>query len=96
MKSTQVLVLVADGSEEIEVTVVVDLLRRAGVTVVLANVQSDLAHTVVCSRGIRLNPDEPLSIEKATKFEMVVLPGGMAGAKTFEKVRHVDILKLTF
>jgi len=52
----RVLVPVADGTEEIEVVTVVDVLRRAGADVTLASVEDDRAE-VVCSRGVRLVAD---------------------------------------
>ncbi len=74
------LVLLADGAEEMEVTIAVDVLRRAEVDVVLAGV--DGAGAVTCSRGVRLLPDAALSaVDGAADgaFDVVVLPGGVGG-----------------
>lgn len=74
------LVLLAPGSEEMEVTIVVDVLRRAGVTVTLAGVGG--AHAATCSRGIRILPDVALEATVG-KFDALVLPGGGPGSQRF-------------
>lgn len=71
------LVLLAAGAEEIEFTVIVDVLRRAKVEVTVAGVAGDGA--VTCSRGVRLVPDVALSAV-STEFDAVIMPGGAAGA----------------
>src|SRR5690606_10450872 len=76
----RVLVVIADGSEEMEATIAVDVLRRAGVEVVVAGL--DGAGPVVCSRGLRILPDCALD-EADWPFELVVLPGGAEGARRF-------------
>jgi len=53
--SGRVLVPIAAGTEEMEFTIVVDVLRRAEIEVVAAGL--DGAGPVVCSRGVRIVPD---------------------------------------
>lgn len=72
------LVIIAEGSEEMETTITVDVLRRGGVSVVLAGL--DGAEPVLCSRGVRLVPDAALS-DVAGPFDVIVLPGGNEGAR---------------
>lgn len=74
----EVLVPVANGSEEMEVVIIVDVLRRAGAKVVVASVESDT--TIKASRSVQLVADTLLSEVRDTKFDLVVLPGGMPGA----------------
>lgn len=74
------LVLIADGTEEMEFTIVVDVLRRAGVEVVAAGL--DGPDPVTCSRGVRIVPDEALA-DVEWPFHLVVLPGGAEGARRF-------------
>ena len=71
------LVLLAAGAEEIEFTVIVDVLRRAKVEVTVAGVAGDGA--VTCSRGVRIVPDVALS-EVRAEFDAVIMPGGTGGA----------------
>jgi protein DJ-1 len=52
------LVLLADGAEEMETVIPVDVLRRAGIHVVLAGLAG--AGPVTCSRGVHLVPDVAL------------------------------------
>jgi 4-methyl-5(b-hydroxyethyl)-thiazole monophosphate biosynthesis len=72
------LVLFAEGSEELEAVTVVNILRRAGVTVTLAGL-SDGA--LKGSRGITLQPDTTLDAVMNDNFDMLVLPGGMPGTR---------------
>ncbi len=72
-----VLVPLAQGCEELEAVTVIDLLRRAEVEVVTAGLDDEL---VVCSRGILLIPDTDLDHALLRDYDMIVLPGGAAGA----------------
>jgi protein DJ-1 len=72
------LVLLAEGAEEMETVIIVDVLRRAQVDVTLAGVDDE--RPVRCSRGVVLSPDCPLS-ESGDSFDVVVLPGGAGGAE---------------
>jgi protein DJ-1 len=72
------LVLLAAGAEEMEVSIIVDVLRRGGLKVTLAGVAGSGA--VTCSRGLRLLPDVALG-DVAGSFDAVVLPGGAQGAE---------------
>jgi protein DJ-1 len=77
------LVILAEGAEEMEATIVVDVLRRAEIDVVVAGL--DGADPVRCSRGVRIVPDTALANVKDAKdakgvFDAIVLPGGKGGA----------------
>lgn len=72
------LVVLAAGAEEMEVSIIVDVLRRGGVKVTLAGLAG--AAPVTCSRGLRLVPDVALG-DIAGNFDVVVLPGGAQGAE---------------
>jgi len=76
------LVLLAEGFEEIEATAIVDVLRRAGVTVTTAALG---ASPVRGSHGIALVADRALDGLEADAFDAVVLPGGMPGAKNLKE-----------
>lgn len=71
-----VLVLFADGSEELEAITVVNILRRAGVSVTLAGLD---AGALRGSRGVMLMPDSTLDAVLHEDFDMIVLPGGQPG-----------------
>ncbi|HUX91327.1 MAG TPA: DJ-1 family glyoxalase III [Gallionellaceae bacterium] len=71
-----VLVPLAQGCEEIEAVTVIDILRRAGITVVSAGLD---AQPVRASRGTVLIPDTTLEAALKQSYDMVVLPGGQPG-----------------
>jgi len=75
--SKSVLVIVANGSEELEAVTVIDLLRRAHVDVTVASLDGD---PVACSRGVKLIPDTSLQDVMQHDFDLIVLPGGLPGA----------------
>uniref|UniRef100_A0A5S6QDK3 D-lactate dehydratase n=1 Tax=Trichuris muris TaxID=70415 RepID=A0A5S6QDK3_TRIMR len=81
MASKKALVLLADGSEEMEVVITVDTLRRGGLNVVVAGLGGDRPHE--CSRGVKIVPDKSFGAGKEDKYDVVILPGGMGGAKLF-------------
>ena len=90
-KAPKVLVLLAQGCEELEAITVIDLLRRAGIEVVTAGLQTG---AVTASRGTVLVPDSTLDTELDQTFDMVVLPGGLPGARYLEEDRRVRDLLL--
>lgn len=71
------LVPLAQGCEELEAITIVDLLRRAGIEVIIAGLD---ARPVVASRGTRIIPDTELDRVKGMEFDVIVLPGGLPGA----------------
>ena len=88
------LVPIADGTEEIEAVGIIDVLRRAGVEVVVAGVGPAgipaTSLTVTASRGVRLVADTTLEAVAAQEFDAIVLPGGLPGAG---HLRDSDTLK---
>ncbi|MEN3026195.1 MAG: DJ-1 family glyoxalase III [Chlorobiota bacterium] len=82
----RVLVPVANGTEEMEAVTVIDLLRRAGVSVVVAG-ESPM---VVCSRGVRMVPDVLLEeIGEDEEFAAIVIPGGSRGTEALAENEHL-------
>lgn len=74
----RVLVPIADGSEEIEVVTLVDVLRRAEADVTLASVMP--RRQVTASRGVAIQADCLLDECADIDWDLVALPGGMPGA----------------
>jgi 4-methyl-5(b-hydroxyethyl)-thiazole monophosphate biosynthesis len=72
------LVPIADGTEEIETVCIIDILRRAGVEVVVASVD-DLQ--ITASRGVKLMADAFITECTEETFDLIALPGGMPGAE---------------
>lgn len=72
------LVPIANGSEEMEAVIIVDVMRRAGINVVFAG-DADI---VTCSRGVRIVPDVIFQdISEDALFDAVVVPGGQQGVQ---------------
>ena len=74
----RVLVLLADGFEEIEALTVVDVLRRAGVICQLCSIEEE--DLVRGAHNIYVKGDILLDCIKVDTYDGVVLPGGMPGA----------------
>ena len=77
---TRVLIPLANGVEELEAIATINVLRRAGCHVVSASVGS--RNPIVGRNRIRLMADIDLSdamTEWANDWDLVVLPGGLAG-----------------
>ena len=81
-------VLLANGFEEIEALAPVDVLRRAGHTVKTVAIAEN---PVVGSHGIPVVADITLADATETP-RMLVLPGGMPGAKNLDECPAVDEL----
>ncbi|HEY5558470.1 MAG TPA: DJ-1 family glyoxalase III [Steroidobacteraceae bacterium] len=78
----RVLVPLAEGFEELEAVTIIDVLRRAGVDVVVASLAGS---PVTGAHGIRLAADTPLAALAEQEFDMIALPGGMPGAEHLKK-----------
>lgn len=72
----KVLIPLAEGFEEIEAITVIDVLRRAGIDVVTAFIQSNI---VEGSHKIKVIADKRITEIKEDEFEAIVLPGGNPG-----------------
>jgi len=75
-ETRRALVPLAGGFEEIEAVAIADVLRRAGVEVVVAGLEPG---PVQGAHGIELTPDTELAAVDAEGFDAIVLPGGMDG-----------------
>ena len=71
-----VYMLLGTGFEETEAIAPLDLMRRAGITVMTVGVTGK---TVYGSHGIGIEADIPLGQIDLTDMDMIVLPGGLGG-----------------
>jgi len=85
----KVLVPLAQGCEEIEAVTVIDILRRAGITVVSAGLDNQ---PVRASRGVVLVPDTTLDAVLNDSFDMIVLPGGQPGTDNLNADKRIIAL----
>ncbi len=87
MKS--VLIPLAPGFEDLEAVTFSDLLRRAGIEVVIAGLHGGL---IQGARGLRVQPDATLDEVLGREFDMIALPGGMPGAEHLKNDVRVQAL----
>ena len=73
----KVLIILADGFEEMEAVTPIDILRRAGLEVVVAGLEKK---EVTGAHGIQLTADVLLNDVGETP-EMIILPGGPGADK---------------
>ena len=78
----RVLVPLAPGFEEIEAITIIDILRRAGVDVIVAGTRPG---PIEASRETRHLADCLLDEIDADSLDMIVLPGGQPGATNLRK-----------
>ncbi len=79
-----VVVLLAPGFEEIETVTIVDILRRAGITTLLAGISNP---PIPGGHGIKVMSDA--SLDEIGDYEALVLPGGNPGYLTLERDQRV-------
>ena len=85
----KVLVMLAQGCEEIEAVTIIDILRRAGIEVTSAGLD-DLP--VLASRGVMLLADTTLDLAQHKDFDMIVLPGGQPGTDNLKADKRLTAL----
>jgi 4-methyl-5(b-hydroxyethyl)-thiazole monophosphate biosynthesis len=71
-----VCVPLAPGFEEIEAVTIIDVLRRAGVTVIVAGTEPG---PIRGSHDITITPDTTIDAVDAASLDMIALPGGIPG-----------------
>ncbi|MCM1569939.1 MAG: DJ-1/PfpI family protein [Roseburia sp.] len=78
----QIAVFFSEGYEEIEALAVVDICRRAGLTVHMVSVTEE--KQVAGSHGISVETDRTFSQISFEEYDMLVLPGGLRGTQGLE------------
>lgn len=82
-----VVILLAEGFEEIEALTPVDILRRAGLTVKTAGVGG---REITGSHGIRVAADMTVREIEPRELTALVLPGGLPGTRNLENSETVQ------
>jgi len=85
----KVLVLVAEGFEEIEATVIIDVLRRADIDVTLAGFTT----YVIGAHEIKIEIDKKLENIDPKKYDVLILPGGPGCISLSKSVTVMNIIK---
>lgn len=78
----------ANGFEEIEALCPLDLLRRAGLEVTTVGIGGD---RIRGAHGITVEADIPEDLFADPSPDMLILPGGMPGARHLDESRTVDV-----
>jgi 4-methyl-5(b-hydroxyethyl)-thiazole monophosphate biosynthesis len=87
----RILVPIADGTEEMEAVIIIDILRRAGAALTVASV-GELQ--VTASRGVNLVADTRIDACREQVFDLIVLPGGIPGAEHLrDSAPLIDLLR---
>jgi 4-methyl-5(b-hydroxyethyl)-thiazole monophosphate biosynthesis len=88
----RVLVPIATGFEEIEAVCIIDVMRRAGIDVIMGSLDETLL--VKGANGITVQADRCLDGMTADELDMIVLPGGWGGTNALaEDVNVQNLLK---
>lgn len=82
-----VLVAMANGSEDMESVIMIDVLRRAELDVTVASVHEK---EITCARGVRVVVDKLINDCIDTHFDMIAIPGGLPGA---DNLKDSEVLK---
>ncbi|GIX41494.1 MAG: protease [Leptospiraceae bacterium] len=85
----KILVPLADGFEEMEGIIIIDVLRRAGLDVIVAGLDKK---EITASRNTKHIADYVLDEVKDWDFDAIVLPGGSEGAKRLandERIKQI-------
>lgn len=87
-------IVLTTGFEEIEAIAPMDILRRAGVEVDIVGV---LGNEATGSHGLIISTDKELLAVKNELYDIVILPGGMPGAKLLKNHQEVqEFVKLHY
>jgi DJ-1 family protein len=87
--SKKILIPIAEGTEEMEAVITIDLFRRAGLNVLVAGTSKE----VKCSRSVKIIPDVLLE-DLHNDFDLIFLPGGGLGTKNLMNSDHLKKIVL--
>lgn len=88
MSKKAIIIILAEGFEEIEAVTVIDMLRRAGIEVTVAGLDNI---NVRGSGGLNIVADKRLD-ETGTDYDACIFPGGMPGAANLAGSKKVKTL----
>ena len=87
----KIIVLFADGTEEIEALTPVDVLKRAGAEVDIVSLENLYP---IGSHKITVKADKLIGEVKASDYDAIVVPGGMVGSKNIsENEKAISLIK---
>ena len=88
-RTNETLLLMAYGAEEMETVIIIDILRRAGVSVRVAG-ENEI---VTCSRGVKIIPDVLFDdVLEDEYFDAIIIPGGSEAVESLAAHPHIEKL----
>ena len=78
----RILVPLADGFQEIEATIIIDVLREAGIEVETVSIGGGW---VTGGHGVKIMADKKISDIEIEKYDGIILPGGSLGVANLAK-----------
>ncbi|MGQ9819561.1 MAG: DJ-1 family glyoxalase III [Candidatus Kapaibacteriales bacterium] len=85
----EVLVIISNGTEELEAVSAIDIFRRAKFEVTVAGTETP----IICSRGTKIIPDIIIeNINKQKLYDLIFLPGGTEGTKNLNANPKVEFM----
>jgi 4-methyl-5(b-hydroxyethyl)-thiazole monophosphate biosynthesis len=88
MNQPKIIVPIADGSEEMEAVIIIDILRRADFDVTIASISEKLE--ITASRGVKIVADTLWKEINPNEFDAIILPGGAVGTDNF--IAHPELV----
>lgn len=85
----RVAIILAEGFEEVEAVAPIDVLRRAGVEVVIAGLTPD---PVPSARNVKIVPDTTVDSLNPEELDLIILPGGAGGVEKLKQDPRVEKL----
>ena len=87
-------ILLANGFEESEVVVTIDILRRAKIIIDMVSVTNELQ--LVSTHEVKLIADKRLIDIKPTEYDFLVIPGGLKSVLTLHNRSDISEIILDF
>lgn len=84
-------IIVANGTEDIELVVPADIWNRAGIIVKLISIHKK--KNVVLANGTKVSCQSILETENLSKYNAIYLPGGTKGCEQFNNVFAPKLIK---
>ncbi len=91
-KNMKALIPIAPGFEEVEALTVVDILRRAGVEVVMAGTPASDVTPIEGRNRIMVLADTTLNKAAKDDYDIIILPGGAGGTEVLRNDERVKDL----
>ncbi|PVV01333.1 hypothetical protein BB560_004250 [Smittium megazygosporum] len=96
--SSKAIVFIAEGTEEIEAVVTIDVLRRAEIEVLVVGVSQIKVPYYICSRKVKIVPDAYIDVDTINfdNYNAAIIPGGVLGAKILSENDQVQRILADF